>query len=130
MSTSVIDPRALRATFAYLLIALLCAAAGAVYEVFSHGVWSGYMVYAFLFPLALGALPMSWIALRGQSMPPRWTLNFHGAGVATLTVGSFFEGALAIYGTTHQLTIIYWIVGPALILLGLAIWIVHRLKKA
>lgn len=128
MSTSVIDRRTLNTAFFYLLLSLLCAIGGAVYEVFSHGVWSGYMVYAFLFPLSLGALPYLCLTLWGQPLPPRWTRNFHHAGVATLTVGSFFEGALAIYGTTNRLTAVYWIAGTALLLPGLAGYIAHLRK--
>ena len=45
--------------FIYLLLALVLALFGAVYEVFSHGVYSYYMLYAFAFPLAGGALPFT-----------------------------------------------------------------------
>lgn len=103
----------------YLLVSLFCAAAGAVYEIFSHSVWSGWMVYAFMFPLALGTLPFCWMALRSRPLPCAWGLRLHHAGVAALTVGSFMEGVLAIYGTTNQLTVVYWIVGPGLVLGGI-----------
>lgn len=76
------------------------------------------MVYAFAFPLILGALPFSIIALRRKPHPRRWVCRLHHAGIATLTVGSIMEGVMAIYGTTNQLTIIYWIAGAALILLA------------
>ena len=42
---------------AYLLAAVCCAAFGAIYECFSHGVYSYYMTYAFMIPLLAGALP-------------------------------------------------------------------------
>ncbi|MBQ7849657.1 MAG: hypothetical protein IJ343_08060 [Clostridia bacterium] len=100
--------------------------AGAVYEVFSHGVWSGWMVYAFLFPLVLGALPFCALALRGRPLPCQWTRNLLHAGVATLTVGSFMEGVLAIYGTTNQLTFVYWIVGSGLVLGGFLLSFLRR----
>ena len=126
MSASAIDRRLLRTGVTYVIVALLCAVAGGVYECFSHGVWSGFMVYAFLFPLSLGARPFGWMALRGGSQPRRWTCNFHHAGVATLTVGSFFEGALAIYGTTNRLTIVYWIAGIALLAGGVIVHMITR----
>ena len=44
--------RASRTAFVYLLVSLFCALFGAVYEVFSHEVYSFYMIYAFAFPLA------------------------------------------------------------------------------
>ena len=44
------------------------AVLGAVYELFSHGVYSYFMLYAFLFPLAGGALPLLALSLsRRQS---------------------------------------------------------------
>ena len=42
----------------YLAAALLCAFFGAVYERFSHEVYSYSMIYAFAVPLGLGALPL------------------------------------------------------------------------
>lgn len=88
------------------------------------------MVYAFLFPLCLGALPFCRMALRGRPLPGRWTRHLHHSGVATLTVGSFFEGALAIYGTSHHLTIVYWIAGTGLLLGGICAQILSRQKNS
>lgn len=48
---------AVRTALLYLAATILCAVFGAVYEVFSHEVYSYYMIYAFLFPLIGGALP-------------------------------------------------------------------------
>lgn len=115
MSTSATE----RTAFSYLLATILVAVFGGVYEVFSHGVWSAFMVYAFAFPLILGVLPFSWLALQKKPLPGVWSCRLHHAGVTTLTVGSVMEGALAIYGTTNHLTIWYWIVGCALLLTGL-----------
>lgn len=44
--------------YIYLLVTILCAAFGAVYELFSHGVFSYYMLYAFGVPLLGGVLPL------------------------------------------------------------------------
>ena len=75
--------------------AIGCAVFGGVYEYFSHGVWSGHLVYAFLFLLAGGALPCSVLALCGCRHPPgRWSLGLYHAGLAALTVGSLMQGAL------------------------------------
>lgn len=122
MSTSATE----RTAFAYLLGSCFTALFGGMYEVFSHGIWSAYMAYAFAFPLILGALPFSWMALRKQPLPCRWCCRFHHAGVATLTIGSIMEGVLAIYGTTNQLTVWYWIVGGALVVLGHAARLMHK----
>ena len=120
MFTSATD----RTAFAYLAATAFVAFFGGVYEVFSHGVWSAWMVYAFAFPLALGALPFGWLAMRRKPMPKHCTV--HHAGVATLTVGSVMEGVLAIYGTTNHLTVWYWSVGGVLLVLSLAQRLIRR----
>lgn len=113
-------------TFIYLLVTALCALSGGIYEIFSHGVWSGFMVYAFAFPMMLGAVPFGWLALTGRRLPHRWALRLHHAGVATLTLGSFMEGVLAIFGTANPLTMAYWAVGAMLILDGAVLSVIHR----
>lgn len=46
----------------HLSAALFLALYGAVYEHFSHGVFSYYMIYAFMIPLAPGAALYLWMA--------------------------------------------------------------------
>lgn len=108
----------LKTAFAYLIITLFCAAAGGIYEKFSHEVYSYYMIYAFAIPLALGAIPLFAIGMFGKKMPCRFSLNAWNSGVAALTVGSIFKGALDIYGTTNRLLIVYPIAAGALLLAG------------
>jgi len=90
---------------------------GVVYELFSHGVYSGWMIFAFAVPLILGALFYGMLLRLGKT-PGRAFLNLWNAGVACLSVGSVFQGVLAIYGTTNSLIIVYPLVGGALLLLG------------
>ena len=101
-----------------LAAALLCALFGAVYERFSHGVYSYCMLYAFAFPLVLGVLPLYLVSTRPAPLPKRVCWGLYHAGIATLTVGSLISGALEIYGTTSPLIVVYWIAGAALTLLG------------
>lgn len=115
-----------RTAFGYLWATVLAAVFGGVYEVFSHGVWSFFMVYAFAFPLLLGALPFAWLALRKRPLPGRWTCRMHHAGVAALTVGSGVEGVLHIYSATNHLTQWYWIVGIGLIILAQGIRLIRK----
>ena len=110
----------------YLVCTAFVALFGGVYEMFSHGVWSGWMVYAFAIPLVLGALPFGWMALHRKPLPGPWVCRLHHAGVATLTVGSVMQGVLAIYGTTNRLILVYWIAGAALLLGSLLL----RLKRS
>jgi len=106
-----------------LIAALFCALFGAVYERFSHGVYSYGMLYAFAFPLALGVLPLLLITMLRAPYPNRFARGAYHAGIAALTVGSLVSGVLEIYDTTNPLTLVYWISGGALTALGAAIYL-------
>ena len=112
---------------AYLLAAVCCAAFGAIYEFFSHGVYSCFMIGAFVFPLLLGALPFSMLRQAGRPFPGKVAANLIHAGVATLTVGSIVQGVLEIYGTTNPLAAVYWIAGGLMTAVG---WLAARREKA
>lgn len=112
--------QAVKTAFAYGLVSLFCALFGAVYEAFSHGVYSDYMLYAFAFPLAGGALPFMGKALFGRQFPGRLSGNLYHCGIAALTVGSVMRGVLEIYGTTNALVNVYWIAGAVFAAASLA----------
>ena len=110
-----------KTAFVYLLVSLFCGLFGAVYEIYSHEVYSYYMLYAFAFPLAGGVLPFLAIGLfRIKRCPGALSRNLYHSGIATLTVGSVIRGVLDIYGTTNGLSEYYWIAGFLLILAGIA----------
>jgi hypothetical protein len=112
-----------------LVVSLFCAAFGAVYEIFSHGVYAYGMLYAFAFPLVLGVLPLLLITMLRAPYPNRFARSVYHAGIAALTVGSLVSGALEIYGTTNPLTLVYWIAGGALAALGAAVYLISLLKS-
>ena len=112
--------RYLSAVGAYLLVSVCCALFGAVYERFSHGVYAYAMIYAFAFPLLLGAIPFFLLLKAGKPFPGKSAANLVHAGIAALTVGSVLQGALEIYGTSNPLTAVYWLVGGVLSMTGWA----------
>ena len=93
---------------------------GAIYEVFSHGVYSFYMIYAFAIPFVMGVLPYTFMQIKGRCLNIR-TLHLWNAAIATLATGSLFKGVLDIYGTTNSLVIVYTIAGILLALLAIAV---------
>lgn len=123
----------------YLAASIVIAVAAAVYGLFSHGVYSYFMTYAFMIPLLGGALPHLIAAMRradadtknSADEPEEYTESKTQTGfaklfdakdtqlaiIATLTAGSLLKGVLDIYGTTNRLLIVY----PAIALLILAI---------
>lgn len=118
----------LKAGFVYLLVSLFCVFFGAVYEHFSHEVYSYYMLYAFAFPLVGGALPLYALALsKSKYLPTRLVLNLYNSGIAAFTVGSIFKGVLDIYGTTNALVHVYWYLGTALCGAGFLLYLYYIL---
>ena len=104
----------------------------AVYEFFSHQVYSRAMILAFLYPLLGGLLPATLLMMKAELQPGEWARSLWGAGIASLTLGSLFRGALEIYGTTSRLSTVYPVLGWALLALGLISWTVdlgRREKK-
>lgn len=119
----------LKTALAHLCAAVFCAFFGAVYERFSHEVYSYWMIYAFVLPLTLGTLPLLSLALWGRTLPGRVPLRLWNAGIAALTVGCVFHGVLEIYGTTNRLWAVYPIVGGALLATGLASYLLLGRKR-
>ena len=112
-----------RTALVYLLASIFCALFGAVYEYFSHEVYSPYMLYAFAFPLVLGCLPFLIFSYFGEALyPPLFARQLYHSGIATLTVGSIFVGVLEIYGTTNSLSVIYFAAGVMLVAAALAVF--------
>lgn len=114
--TSDINKKDGKTAFRYLLVSLFLALFGAVYELFSHEVYSYSMIYAFLLPLAGGALPFLFLALKGRERNPAAVprLLYH-SGIAVFTTGLLLNGVLEIYGTTNTLLKYYWIAGALLL---------------
>ena len=102
---------------AELIAALFLAGFGAVYEHFSFGVYSNYMIYAFIFPLISGLL-LLFAALRKYPPQPRTLFLLH-ACTAAFAVGSIAAGILRISGRDHKLLIVYPLLGVILLLLTL-----------
>ena len=104
---------------AFLAVTIFTALFGAVYELFGHGVYSYFMLYAFAFPLILGVVPYVFCLIRKVTRFHRLAIRSWNAGIITLTVGSLFQGVLEIYGTTNSLAVIYQIAGVLFLLGGI-----------
>ena len=97
-----------------------------IYGIFSHGVSSVFMSYAFLLPLSLIFLPKLLNLCTGNRL---WNGSLETeegekklflsslasflwkSGVAVLTVGSLYKGVLDIYGTSGSFEWVYLVVG-------------------
>ena len=107
----------------YVIATAFCALFSFIYELFSHGIYSYFMLFAFGIPLVMGVLPLA-IMLRGAGrVPAKECCAFYDCGVATLTLGSIFEGVLEIFGTSNKLVAIYPLAAIPLIAIGIILYI-------
>ena len=102
----------------YLALTVFLALFGAVYERFSHEVYSYFMLYAFSIPLLLGVVVFFLLMKHGRAYPNALTAALYHGGIAAMSLGSIVSGILEIYGTDHPLTRLYWILGSTLCVLG------------
>jgi hypothetical protein len=104
-----------------------------IYGIFSHGVSSVFMSYAFLLPLSLIFLPKLLNLCTGNRL---WNGSLETgegekklflsslasflwkSGVAVLTVGSLYKGVLDIYGTSGSFEWVYLVVGILALIAG------------
>ena len=115
---------ALKTAYIYLLISIAVACFGLIYEEYSHGVYSRYMIYAFIFPLFFGAFPFFTAALFPIKYPGTYVRMFYHPAIATFTVGFILKGALNIYGISNKLIYVYWIAGICLILVSMFLYFI------
>ena len=132
MSTSVIEinrEQALKRAKKYIPITLFCLVFGWIYEIYSFGVYSNFMIYAFVFPLLGGVV--FWLLIGTSKKKIHYNklfLNCQSASIATFTLGFIFKGILDIYGTTSNLTNVYWIVGVAFTFIAALILLMVNLR--
>ena len=104
-----------------------------IYGIFSHGVSSAFMSYAFLLPLSLIFLPKLLNLCTGNRL---WNGSLETeegekklflsslasflwkSGVAVLTVGSLYKGVLDIYGTSGSFEWVCPVVGILALIAG------------
>ena len=124
MYTSV-DNRAndIRGIKGYIAMSVFCIVFSTVYEYFSHGVYSPFMIGLCLFPLILGVVPM--ILRRRVGLKPASLMNrtIRMWGIITLTVASCLTGVFAIYGTVSAFTIYFWIMGALLMITSIVAYL-------
>ncbi len=125
--------------FGYLTASVIIAMAAWVYGMFSHGVHSPFMTYAFVIPLLAGAAPHIASALsigadKGENirriLTDETVCDAQLAIIATLTAGSLLKGALDIYGTTNRLLVAYPIMAVLVLAVPAAAAIKEKVRKS
>lgn len=122
--------KAKRTALVYGGVSLFCGLFSFVYEHYSHGVISWYMVLLFLYPLAGGLLPFLAISQSSRLPgPARISRNLYHGGLATLCMGSCIAGVLEIYGTSSPYLAVYWVVGCVLTGVAVALYYLQIVSR-
>ena len=116
-------------TKGFLLASLFFAVFGAIYEFFSHQVYSLFMICAFLIPLVLGFLPFLVLQRKGIRTLPCHIAQIYTGGIMSFTLGSVMKGVLDIYGTTSGLIVFYPIAGTVLVLGAFLLALPERIRR-
>ena len=103
----------MKKTIQYLFLSVFVFVFAQIYEYFSHGVYSSYMLYAFFIPF-LGLTVLSLLLHTLKKTLPKNSCFLWKCGIATLTVGSIYKGILEIYGTNGYFEFPYLFIGAAL----------------
>ena len=105
----------------YIIVSIVCLIASLIYEHFSHGVVSIFMLYACVVPFTAGVLKLIFNKILNSTL--------YRAGWITLLSYSYFRGALEIYGTDSKYLPIFLYVGIGMILLSITIIEKEVIKK-
>jgi hypothetical protein len=100
----------------YVFTTLFCIAFNYIYSLFSHGVSSPFMSYAFVFSLVLGVVGFT--VFGRLNLGNRTAFNLYNAGIATLTVGSILQGIIDIAGADTTYPVWYFLVGTVFVAIG------------
>lgn len=112
----------------YAVESLLALVIGAVYELFSHQVYSPFMYLMFMIPLLLGVLPNLAARILDKSfIASKDARATYKLGILTLIFGSFLKGVLDIYGTSSVYPVLY--IPAAIVLIIVALGLENYYKK-
>lgn len=116
--------------YKYLIISIFFLIFSSIYEMFSHGVYSSYMIFAFTIPLLLGSLVYVIIYKLGLNKYFSYLgIKLYNCFIITLVIGSLMKGFLDIYGTTNKLISIYLVISVSLLILSTIINTIFNVKK-
>lgn len=97
----------------YVNISIICFTISIIYEIFSHNVYSAYMICAGAVPLILG---IGGLFIKHKN---KISFNLYNSSIALITIGMYINGILEIYGTTNNLVNYYFIFGLLFLILSI-----------
>ena len=112
----------------YLIFSSLCLVFACIYEMFSHQVYSVFMIFSFLIPLIMGVVVYA-LLVKKHFLVNNISNSLYKMSLYTVTFGSIMKGVLDIYGTTNSKLVIYWIVGGIMLVAAIVWQIINRRKS-
>jgi len=101
----------------FYIYTIFCILFTIIYQQFSHGVISIYMILSFIFPLTI---LIETNILKNINIKSHTLLK---SSIITFTLGFIIKGILDIYGTTNSLLSLYLIFGIILFILSIFFYI-------
>ena len=115
-------------TIKYLLLTIFVLIFSLIYEHFSFGVISNYMVFAFIFPLCGLVINFIMLVIKSKRVG-EFQASLFDMSMLTFTLGCIIQGIIEIYGTTNSLIINFKYAGITLLILCLATTLINMVKK-
>lgn len=115
--------------YKYFIISMVFLVFGFIYELYGHGVYSYYMIYAFVVPLTLGFIVYGLIyKFHFYQYLSDIGMSIYNSFILALTLGSTMMGFLEIYGTTNKLIFVYVILSFIFMIMSIIINVIYHLK--
>ena len=112
----------------YLIFSSLCLVFACIYEMFSHQVYSMFMIFSFLIPLIMGVVVYA-LLVKKHFLVNNISNSLYKMSLYTVTFGSIMKGVLDIYGTTNNKLLIYLIAGLILFVVSAVLQVVKRIDN-
>ena len=113
----------------YLAVTLFTLVFGMIYEIFSHGVFNNYMIFAFCVPLFGGLAPYYLAYLFSSKVSCKAVRYSHHSAIVLLTLYSVLHGVFDIYGTSSNLIIWYAVFSAIFALFSLTMFVSMKFIK-
>lgn len=111
--------RCIKAAAVYAVISLLCVIFAGIYEMFSFGEYSAYMLNMYLVPLLGGTVLYLLIyKLKGEEVLSRFAFNVWNTGIAVMTSWCMVKGIVEISGRSFEYDMLYCTFGGIMLIIG------------
>lgn len=116
----------LRRAVGFAAASCITALFGALYELFSHGVYSYSMLYAFGYMLVGGVVPSLVMACLGRECRRGAAFELYVFALSCATVGSLVGGVFEIFGSSSRLLPLFYVLSALSAFASAVLWLIRR----